>query len=299
MRILITGGTGLIGRALCQHWLQRGHELIVWSRRPEQVSTLCGATVRGVASLQELGDIQLDAVINLAGAPIADRPWTRRRKALLWDSRIVLTEQLVGWLASLSQPPPVLVSGSAVGWYGDGGEQPLDETAQPVTHDFATELCAAWEERAQRAEALGVRVVIVRTGLVLAPQGGFLARLVPVFRLALGGRMGSGRQWMPWIHLQDQVALIDFLMQHADASGPYNACAPNPARNAEFTRVLAAALRRPAIFPVPAFFLRLAMGELSGLLLGGQQAVPQRLQDAGFEFQFTQLEPAVTAVLNT
>lgn len=299
MRILITGGTGLIGRALCQHWLQRGHELIVWSRRPEQVSTLCGATVRGVASLQELGDIQLDAVINLAGAPIADRPWTRRRKALLWDSRIVLTEQLVGWLASLSQPPPVLVSGSAVGWYGDGGEQPLDETAQPVTQDFATELCAAWEERAQRAEALGVRVVIVRTGLVLAPQGGFLARLVPVFRLALGGRMGSGRQWMPWIHLQDQVALIDFLMQHADASGPYNACAPNPARNAEFTRVLAAALRRPAIFPVPAFFLRLAMGELSGLLLGGQQAVPQRLQDAGFEFQFTQLEPAVTAVLNT
>lgn len=297
MRVLLSGGTGLIGRALCDQWRLQGHELIVWSRRPAQVPALCGEGVRGVAQLEELGDIELDAVVNLAGAPIADRPWTRKRKALLWDSRIHLTERLVDWLGTLSQAPAVLVSGSAVGWYGDGGEHPLSEDCTPISNDFASQLCVAWEESAQRAESLGMRVVLVRTGLVLASDGGFLRRLLPSFRLGLGARLGSGRQWMPWIHLQDQLALIDFLLQHPSASGPYNACAAQPVRNAEFTAVLARTLHRPAFLVVPAAMLRLGLGELSGLLLGGQKALPERLQSEGFVFRFNDLQAALTDLL--
>lgn len=298
MRVLLSGGTGLIGRALCDLWRSQGHELIVWSRRPEQVPALCGAGVRGVAQLSELGDIQLDAVINLAGAPIADRPWTRRRKALLWDSRIHLTERLVDWLGSLTHKPAVLISGSAVGWYGDGGEHPLNEDCAPVSNDFASQLCVAWEESAQRAETHGMRVVLVRTGLVLAADGGFLKRLLPSFRLGLGARLGAGRQWMPWIHLHDQIALIDFLLQQPTASGPYNACAPQPVRNAEFTAALADALHRRAFMSVPAALLRLGLGEMSGLLLGGQRALPQRLQNEGFVFRFSDLQAALADLLD-
>jgi len=296
MRILLTGGTGLIGRQLCRHWLTQGHQLIVWSRRPEKVASLCGAQVRGVARLEELGAEPIDAIINLAGAPIADRPWTHRRKALLWSSRITLTETLLAWLENREQKPPLLISGSAVGWYGDGGERELSEGSPPVSEDFASQLCIAWEETAQRAEAMGIRVVLIRTGLVLAAEGGFLSRLLPPFKLALGGPLGTGRQWMPWIHIKDQIALIDFLLHRSDASGPYNACAPKPVRNREFARTLGRVLHRPAIVPMPAFALRIALGELSLLLLGGQRAMPTRLLAAGFTFQFTDLRAALDDV---
>lgn len=292
MHILLTGGTGLIGRQLCQHWLAQGHRLTVWSRRPEQVARLCGDAVRGVASLQEvIGPV--DAVINLAGAPIADRPWTHKRKALLWSSRISLTETLLAWLEGLVEKPAVLISGSAVGWYGDGGERELTEASGPVQDDFPSQLCVAWEETAQRAEALGIRVVLVRTGLVLAAEGGFLSRLLLPFKLALGGPIGSGRQWMPWVHIHDQIALIDFLLHQHDARGPYNACAPHPVRNREFAKTLGQVLHRPAFMPMPAFVLKVGLGELSGLLLGGQKALPERLLAAGFTFQFTELKAAL------
>jgi hypothetical protein len=297
MHILLTGGTGLIGRALCRHWAQQGHQLTVWSRTPQQVEALCGAGVRGIARLEELAEEPLDAVVNLAGAPIADRPWTRKRKALLWASRITLTEQLLAWLASRGQKPRVLLSGSAVGWYGDGGERELHEDAIQVTDDFAAQLCGAWEETALRAEDLGIRVVLLRTGLVLAREGGFLKRLLLPFRLGLGGPLGSGRQWMPWIHLSDQIALIDFLLQQEQARGPYNACAPQPVRNREFSRALGRELHRPAFMPAPAFALRLALGELSELLLGGQRALPTRLQAEGFSFRFTHLDVALADLL--
>lgn len=298
MRILLTGGTGLIGRALCRHWLEQGHELLVWSRRPEQVPRLCGAAVRGVARLEELGDIELHAVINLAGAPIAERHWTRARKALLWESRINLTERLIDWLAGLTRRPQLMISGSAVGWYGDAGERQLREDDPPASSDFASQLCIAWEESAQRAQELGIRVILIRTGLVLARDGGFLTRLLPPFRLGLGGRIGDGRQWMPWIHLQDQVALIDFLLHHPTANGPYNACAPQPVRNAEFTRNLAQALHRPALLPLPAPVLRVGFGELSGLLLGGQHVLPERLSAEGFRFRFSDLPAALDDLLD-
>ena len=180
-----------------------------------------------------------------------------------------------------------------MGWYGDGGERELTEAAQPVKEDFASQLCIAWEETAQRAQALGIRVVLVRTGLVLASDGGFLSRLRLPFKLGLGGPLGDGRQWMPWVHIDDQVALIDFLLQHKDASGPYNACAPEPVRNREFARRLGRALHRPALLPVPALLLKAGLGELSTLLLGGQRARPARLLAAGFTFRFNDLQSAL------
>ncbi len=294
MHILLTGGTGLIGRKLCQHWVGQGHRLTVLSRQPGQVKQLCGASVRGVAQFEEIGDETVDAVVNLAGAPIADRPWTARRRALLWSSRITLTERLLAWLESRAQRPEVLISGSAVGWYGDGGERELNETSQPVKEDFASHLCIAWEETALRAEALGVRVVLVRTGLVLASQGGFLKRLALPFKLGLGGPIGSGRQWMPWVHIDDQIALIDFLLHQTQCRGPYNACAPEPVRNREFARQLGRALHRPAFLPLPSLLLKAGLGELSGLLLGGQRARPVALQAAGFNFRYSELSAALT-----
>ncbi|PMZ88419.1 MULTISPECIES: TIGR01777 family oxidoreductase [unclassified Pseudomonas] len=294
MHILLTGGTGLIGQHLCQRWQAEGHRLTVWSRRPEQVAKICGTGVRGVARLDDIAaDDPVDAVINLAGAPIADRPWTAARRTLLWASRVALTEQLLAWLERREQRPSVLISGSAVGWYGDGGERELTESSAPVKEDFASQLCIAWEETALRAQALGIRVVLVRTGLVLAADGGFLSRLRLPYKLGLGGPLGDGRQWMPWVHIDDQIALIDFLMQQKEASGPYNACAPEPVRNREFAKRLGRTLHRPAWMPMPALLLKAGLGEMSTLLLGGQRARPVRLLAAGFTFRFNDLQSAL------
>lgn len=299
MKILLTGGTGLIGRALCRRWAADGHQLIVWSRRPQAVPALCSGA-RGVAKLEEIDDFDApDAVVNLAGAPIADRPWSAARKKLLWDSRVTLTRELVQWLGSLPLPPQVLLSGSAAGWYGDRGDDPIDESdvAGGSQGDFGSRLCAAWEDEARRAETAQTRVALLRTASVLSAQGGMLARLRLPFRLGLGGRLGSGRQWLPWIHLDDATDLIDFLLKHPDSRGPYNLCAPQPVRNADFTRALASALHRPACLPVPAWALRLGLGELSGLVLGGQRLLARRAQDAGYRFRFPDLDAALRDLL--
>jgi len=296
MRILITGGTGLIGRSLCQLWQAEGHELYVWSRSPDKVKDLCGKAVHAVAELRELDRVKLDAVINLAGAPIADRPWTQARRKVLRDSRIDLTQRLVRWIASLPSKPEVLISGSAVGWYGDGGEQVLTENSAVQQADFATQLCADWEAAALAAEPLGVRVVLIRTGLVLTSKGGFLSRLIPLFRMGLGGKQGSGQQWMPWVHLDDEVALIDYVLHQPEARGPYNACAPNPVRNQAFAKALGQHVRRPAVIAVPGFILQLMLGEMAGLLLGGQNIRAQRTQDIGFEFKYADLHAALAAL---
>ena len=299
MRILLTGGTGLIGQALCQYWRPQGHELIVWSREPHQVPRLCSGA-QGIAQLHALdGSAPLDAVVNLAGAPIADRPWSTARRDLLWRSRVDLTRTLVDWIGQQHKPPRVLLSGSAVGWYGDRGEQWLDEDSAPGNTDFGSRLCVAWEQEAERARHRGVRVALLRTAPVLAAQGGFLARLLPPFRLGLGGRLGSGQQWMPWIHLDDQVALIDHLLRHNDCSGTFNACAPEAVRNTNFTQTLARALHRPAVLPAPAWALRLALGEMSVLLLGGQRLTPRRTQEAGFTWQHPTLAGALAQLLRS
>ena len=297
MRILLTGGTGLIGQALCQHWQPQGHELWVWSRRPQAVAALCSGA-RGVAKLEDLpADMAFDAVINLAGAPIADRRWTQSRRQLLRHSRIELTRTLVDWMTRQATPAPVLISGSATGWYGNQGEQLLDEASASGPADFGSELCHAWEQEAERARQWGVRVVLLRTAPVLSPTGGMLGKLRLPFSLGLGGRLGSGQQWMPWIALQDEVALIDFLLHHTECSGVFNACAPGLVRNAQFTQALATALHRPAILPAPAWALQLALGEMSVLLLGGQRVQPRRAQEAGFVFRYPELRGALAQLM--
>lgn len=299
MRILLTGGTGLIGRALCQYWQRQGHELWVWSRSPQQVFALCSGA-SGIARLQELnGGPPLDAVVNLAGAPIADQPWTQARRQLLWRSRVDLTHTLVDWMGRQPTLPRVLLSGSAVGWYGDRGEQLLDEDSAPGQADFGSRLCVAWEHEAERAVQLGVRVAVLRTAPVLASQGGMLTRLRRVFRICLGGPLGSGQQWMPWIHIDDQVCLIDHLLHHEECSGAFNACAPEPVRNQDFTRSLAHMLRRPNVLTAPAWALRLALGEMSVLLLGSQHLTPRRALAAGFAWHHPALEPALKQLLHT
>jgi uncharacterized protein len=297
MRILLTGGTGLIGRALCRKWMGQGHDVVVWSREPKRVAALCSGAL-GFADLQDIPtDVPLDAVVNLAGAPIADRRWTASRRAILTKSRIDLTRTLVGWLANLPQRPRVLISGSAVGRYGNGEDVVLDEDSAAQIPDFGSVLCAAWEQEALRAKPLGLRVVLLRTAAVLAAEGGMLARLRLPFSLGLGGRLGNGQQWMPWIHIADEVGLIDYLLHHDECEGPVNACAPQLIRNAEFTAALGGALHRPAVLPVPAFALKLALGEMSNLLLAGQRLQPQRALAWGYRYQYADIGSALSHAL--
>lgn len=298
MNILMTGGTGLIGRELCKVLLAQGHQLTVLSRNPEKVSILCGKSVLAMASLDDWQTHQhFDAVINLAGAPIADVAWTEKRKALLRDSRIALTEKLVQRIAQAEHKPAVLLSGSAVGYYSNRGEAVLDEKAL-AGQDFAAQLCLDWEKAALSAERAGVRVCLLRTGLVLSRQGGILGRMLKPFRLALGARMGDGRQWMSWVHMDDYVAMLLKLLHDASLSGPFNMTAPNPVTNIEFTQRLAQSVGRPAVFVAPATMLKWLMGERAVLLIEGQRVLPVKLQTAGFKFVYPELSGAFAALLD-
>jgi uncharacterized protein (TIGR01777 family) len=292
-RILITGGTGFIGQVLCPALTRRGNELTVLSRQSDSdVRALCGNVV-SVGSLMMLRDHRgFDAVINLAGEGIADKRWTDARKQALRDSRVGLTETLVEVIRSWQHRPEVLVSGSAVGFYGDQGSEPVTETTKPAI-EFTHELCRDWEQAAQQVEDDGVRVCLSRTGVVAGPGGGFLQRMLLPFRLGLGGRIGSGEQYMPWIHRSDVVAGLIWMLENDHASGAYNMVSPNPVTNREFTRILAKTVNRPAVFPVPPPLLKLALGEMARLLLTGQRALPERLQSEGFTFQFPTLEAAL------
>lgn len=294
MQILITGGTGFIGKTLCRQLLQRGHQLTVFSRQPpERVRGFCGESVMPVSSLKELSSRSVfDAVVNLAGEPIAAKRWTEARKRLLWNSRVGLTSALVDFIAAVETKPKVIVSGSAVGYYGNRGDALLDEDSDG-SDDFSHRLCAAWEEAASRATGHGIRVCLLRTGLVIGRNGGFLQQLLPLFKWGLDGRIGSGRQWMSWVHLDDHVAITEYLLDNAHLDGVFNATAPNPVTNREFTECLARVLKRPALLPVPATALHLALGELAELLLGGQRVVPRRLLNERFRFQYERLEEAL------
>jgi len=297
MRILLTGGTGLIGTHLCKALLAEGHTLTVLSRRPEKVATRCGVGVASMRSLDEwTSDRVFDAVINLAGEPIVDAYWSARRKQVLLDSRVGLTHKLVQRIAAAQQKPAVLLSGSAVGFYGNGGDTVLDE-AMAAGQDFPSELCAAWESAARVAEQSGVRVCLLRTGLVLSQRGGLLGRMLLPFKLALGARLGDGKQWMSWVHSDDYVAMVLRLLTDTALNGAFNMTAPKPVTNAEFTQTLAQTLHRPALFVAPSFALRLAMGERACLLLEGQRVIPARLELAGFKFAYPALPQALQALL--
>lgn len=293
MQILITGGTGFLGCALTKLLVTQGHQVSVLSRQPEKVAKICGPTVHALASLQQLTpDSQYQAMINLAGAPIFAARWSDKRKHIIRSSRIDLTHQLVAKISQMTTKPEVLISGSAIGYYGDQGDTPLTETSTPHP-DFSQQLCRDWELAAQAAEQYGVRVCLIRTGLVLAPDGGILQRMLLPFRLGLGGRLGNGQQWMSWIHRQDWLSIVSAMLDNSTMQGPYNATAPNPVSNQAFTSALAQSLHRPALLPTPAWLLKMALGEMAELVLGSQRVLPERLLAQGFNFEFKQLEDAL------
>ena len=303
MNILITGATGFVGRRLCEMLHQAGHTVRALSRdsvaAKQRVPHL--KEVFPWNPLQELPLLQAfegcDAVINLAGESIAGR-WTAPKKQLIRDSRVLGTKNLVNALAQLSSRPKVLISASAIGYYGDRGEETLTEDAAPGS-DFLAQVCRDWENEALKAESLGMRVVRLRIGLVLGRGGGTLQALLPLFRVGLGGPLGSGRQWWSWIHRDDLCRLIVQILANENVSGPINATAPQPVRQKEFAQVLGRVLRRPAFLPTPAFALKIALGEFADGILASQRALPRRAQEMGYRFQFEELEGALREILQT
>jgi uncharacterized protein (TIGR01777 family) len=296
--ILVTGGTGFIGTALVRRLIARGDKVYVIARSPAKAERLFGGQALIASSLQTLPEtVKIDALVNLAGAPVFGRPWTDARKVALVRSRIDTTRALVDWVADHAAKPRVLVSASAIGWYGtEHGDRALTES-MPAGLDFPAMLCAACEKEAKHAETLGLRVARLRIGLVLGRGGGLLKPLLRSFRLGLGGRFGSGRQWMSWIHLDDLLALIIRAIDDPTFAGAINAVAPQPVTNADFTHALAAALHRPAILHVPAFALRLMLGEMATLLLDGQRVVPERADQLGFQFRYRTLDAALAKIV--
>ncbi|MEC9484238.1 MAG: TIGR01777 family oxidoreductase [Halomonas sp.] len=296
MRVLVTGGSGFVGRCLCQRLQARGDAVMVVSRNPERVRHLLPKGTQVRSGVFDFADDAPEAIVNLAGEPIAGRRWSEAQKHRLVESRLGITRDLVTLCSRLSSPPDVMVSGSAMGYYGDQGKRVVNEDTPP--HDeFAHRLCAEWEAEAREAQRFNVRVALVRTGLVLDAGGGALQKMLPAFRWGLGGRMGDGAQFMPWIHRRDLVRSIEFLLDTPGLEGPFNGSAPQPVTNAEFTHALARHLQRPARLPAPAPLLRLALGEMARLLLTGADMRPQRLEAAGFTFEYPTLDEALSAIL--
>ena len=302
-RIVVTGATGTIGRAVAAALRNRGDVVVALSRDRARGEDALGAGVE----VEVWGDPEASpppaeavagaaGIVHLLGEPIAQR-WTSETKARIRDSRVRSTAQLVAALAELpvEQRPEVLVSQSATGYYGPSDARELDEGAPPGS-DFLAGVVAAWEQEARAAESL-TRVVRTRTGVVLTPSGGALAQMLPFFRLGIGGPVAGGKQYVPWIHLADAVAAILLCLDQRAVAGPVNVTAPNPVTNAEFSRALGHALRRPAVLPVPGFALRLLYGEMAQIVITGQRVIPRRLLDAGFEFDQPRVEAALADVL--
>lgn len=301
MKILVTGSTGLVGTALAKALAGDGHT-VCRLMRPQSKATSGSKDGFDVAWNPETGElggagVGPDAVVNLAGASIAGGRWTNKRKELLRTSRIDTTRALVHALAKMNARPRVLVSASAIGIYGDRGDEVLTEESKPGT-DFLAGLAREWEAEALKAEALGIRVVLARFGIILARHGGALAKMLLPFKLGAGGRLGSGKQWMSWITLEDVVGVIRFAIENNAVRDALNVVAPQHAQNSDFTKALAKALHRPALFPAPVFALRLALGEMAeALLLSSQRVTPEKLQQLGYSFLHSKLASALVAVL--
>jgi uncharacterized protein (TIGR01777 family) len=301
MRIAITGSTGLVGTAAVEALRAAGHDVVRLVRAASARTEPGDETARwdpasGAVDLDALGSV--DAVLHLAGENVAGGRWTQARRRRIDESRGPATARLCETLAGLPEPPQVLVSASATGIYGDRGEETLDEASAPgPPDDFLTKVALDWEAGTRPLEGAGARVVHLRIGVVLDKRGGALAKMLPPFRLGLGGRLGSGRHWMSWITLHDLVRAALRALEDDALRGPVLAVSPSPVTNADFTRALGAALRRPTVLPVPGFALRLLFGDFADVLLGSQRARPQRLLDAGFTFDHADLDGALQAAL--
>lgn len=301
MHTIITGGTGLIGRALVASLVADDREVIVLSRNPDRATGLSGG-VRierwDARSAEGWGHLVngAHAIVNLAGENLAGGRWTARRKRLIHDSRINVGQALIHAIQAATDKPDVVIQSSGIGYYGPRGDDKVTEDT-PAGSDFLSRVAIDWENVTAPVEDMGVRRAIIRSSAVLSTQGGALPRWLLPFRLYVGGRLGSGQQWLPWIHIADEVRAIRFLMQHPEANGPFNLSAPHPLTNTDFSRALGRVIRRPALMPTPAFVLRLVLGEMATVLLEGQRAVPQRLLDLGFTFQFPQVEAALRDLL--
>ncbi|HTZ94508.1 MAG TPA: TIGR01777 family oxidoreductase [Streptosporangiaceae bacterium] len=295
MRVAITGSTGLIGTALAQDLAGSGANVIRLIRRaPANAGELRWDPSAPEGGLSPDALDGVDAVVHLSGAPVASGRWTPARKQELRASRIESTSVIIRAMLAAPKPPPVLIAGSAIGWYGDTGDRTVDETA-PNGSGFLAMLVRDWEAATAPASAAGIRVANVRSGIVLSSRGGILPRLMLPFRLGLGGKFGDGRQYISWITLSDHIRAVRFLLERSDLSGAVNLTAPAPATNAELTKALAAYLHRPALFAVPSGALRLALGEVSTELLGSCRALPARLEQAGFTFEYPAIGPALAA----
>jgi uncharacterized protein len=288
MNILVAGGTGFIGRALVHELLDAGHYVRVLSRTPAAAEASFRWRV-GACTLDKL-PLQIDAAVNLTGAPVAKR-WTSAHRKAMRESRVEFTSRLRE--AVKTRGARVFVSASAVGYYGDRGNEELHESSA-AGNDFLARMAVDWEAAARDGD---MRVVVARMGLVLHPEGGMLGRVLTPFRLGLGGRLGSGRHWMSWVHRADATALLRWALTNPDAQGEFNVTAPEPVTNADFTRTLAAVLRRPALLRVPRAALKLMFGDMSQAILASQRVIPRRALDAGFEFRFPALRPALESLL--
>ncbi len=297
MKILISGGSGLIGTATSAALQGDGHSVVRLVRpgKGAKAGDVQWDPMRATVDVAGLEGV--DVVIHLSGAGIADGRWTEARKQILRSSRIDTTRVLVDSLSRLKQKPRVLIVASAIGYYGSRGDEILTESSAIGT-DFLALLCRDWEAEASRAAAMGIRTVMLRFGVVLSGKGGALPKMLTPFKLGVGGRLGDGQQWMSWIAIEDVLGIIRHAIANEQVSGPVNVVAPNPVRNEEFTRLLAAMLHRPAIFPAPAFVLRLAMGEMAdAVLLSSDRVKPERMLAAGYKFRFEILEPALRAAV--
>ncbi|MBW8703951.1 Epimerase family protein [Streptomyces sp. MBT84] len=296
-RIAVAGASGLIGSALVRSLTADGHEVVRLVRRAARAEgEVCWDPEEQY--IDTAGLLGCHAVVNLAGAGIGDHRWTDAYKKTLRDSRVLGTAALAEAVAALPEPPRVFVSGSAIGYYGETGDRAVDETAPPGD-GFLPSLCVEWEEAADAAQEAGVRTVFVRTGLVVAREGGAWGRLFPLFKAGLGGRLGDGRQYWSFISLHDEVAAIRHLMDREDLSGPFNLTAPQPLTNREITAAMGRVLHRPTLFPAPAQALRLALGEMAGDVLGSARVLPGRLLDSGFSFAHPEIDEALRAALRS
>ena len=298
MKLVITGGTGFIGSALCARLLELGHSLILFTRAPAPAAVSADKKwltwKPGSSGSWEQAIEGVDGVINLAGEPIAKR-WTEKQKEKIASSRIDTTRALVTTIAKAKEKPKFLINASAVGYYGPRGNETFTEEAGPGS-DFLSRVCSAWENEAKRAEDYGARVITLRTGIVLGKGGGALAKMLLPFKLFVGGPLGSGEQWMSWIQLEDVIGLILFLLEHPDARGAINVTAPNSVTMNEFCKSLGDVLNRPSWAPVPTFALRLLLGEMADMLLTGQRVLPAQAQKLGYTFKYPTLREALEAL---